>query len=604
MQNNGVKITKIKITEFRRFQNVEFDIGDCITLISGQNGTSKSTLLGMLCQPFSFGVAQRKSAGATDNSKYTSNYHGQKLTEHKDLTGNLFIYTCENVFRLSKLHDTDPTKYMYRLYLKGDCITKESPIYDSGLLVRAQRRGEKKQIRFVAGPGISSEAGEGNFPHPVIYFGLNRHWPLALVKKMKIDSDPEIDAESRNWYIENYNSVLLLNESANQAEFITAAESTKRDFIGVSSRDYNSESFSAGQDNLGQILTAILSYKRLKSNLGEKYQGGLILIDELDSTLHADAQMRLLEMLCEAARNYQLQIVATTHSLYMLDKAFNSHLKTKIKVIYLKREDDRVVDSGFTSFDEIEHNLQVKATVPKIKSRDKVSLIFEDDVSKNMFFGIIGGSIKKYLNQVIMESLNAGSLKNLAALSARVPELSKVIFIPDGDVKSNIKKKNNLIFLPGDKRPETLVYECLYNLSEADPFWHACSGTGYSKQFAIVKYKANEKSKAWYKNWFKEQSPFWGKACKIAFEKWADSNKEMCKRFCEEFFEAFNKVLPGTLPKETTQKIIDKYSSSSVEEEDVAIHDTPSVCKKEKSKKTKVANENMQLSFLTQGESS
>lgn len=88
MTTKGVKINKISIENFRRFHNIEFNIGSCITLIAGQNGTNKSTLLGMLSQPFSFGVIRGKTAGHPDNSRYTDNYHEINLAGFKDLTGN------------------------------------------------------------------------------------------------------------------------------------------------------------------------------------------------------------------------------------------------------------------------------------------------------------------------------------------------------------------------------------------------------------------------------------------------------------------------------------------------------------------------------------
>ncbi len=563
MTTNGVKINKISIEHFRRFHNIEFDIGSCITLIAGQNGTNKSTLLGMLSQPFSFGVIRGKTAGHPDNSRYTDNYHGINLADFKDLTGNPYNYDCEDVFRLSKVHDTIDKRYSYRLRLSGKCITSKSPIYQDGLLVRTQLRPDTKRIRFVAGPNASSEAGEGNFPHPVIYFGLNRHWPLALVKRMSIGYHTEIDDRDKEWCIEKYNQILLLEEATNKAEFVTADKSPKKDFLGVSSKDYNSESFSAGQDNLSQILTAILSFKSLQLKLGDKYQGGLILIDEIDSTLHADAQSVLLETLCEAAEKYQLQIVGTTHSLFLLKHAFQSKIKSKVKVIYLKREDDNVVDSGYSTFEDIENNLKVMAQPKRCKKPQKVSLIFEDDVGKNMFFAIIGSTLNQYFHRVEMDSLCAGSLANLASLSLKVPELEKVILIPDGDVKDYIKKSKTLVFLPGSSRPETLLYECLKKLSDMDPFWQDCPANGYSRQVAILKpgkipTEPNE-AKKWYKNWYKTQSQYWGRANKVAFSKWVTSNKVLCKEFCQEFFKILKRISPEAIPKEKTKGILEKY---------------------------------------------
>ncbi|PTT29272.1 AAA family ATPase, partial [Aeromonas sp. HMWF017] len=45
-------VDKIKIEKFRGFENVEFSLGENLTLIAGQNGTQKSTLLGILTQTF------------------------------------------------------------------------------------------------------------------------------------------------------------------------------------------------------------------------------------------------------------------------------------------------------------------------------------------------------------------------------------------------------------------------------------------------------------------------------------------------------------------------------------------------------------------------
>jgi predicted ATPase len=567
MPKTGVKIHKIKIDHFRRFNDVEFDIGNCITLIAGQNGTSKSTLLGMLCQPFSFGVFQGKTAGRSDKSNYTDNYHGENLAKYEDLTGNPYCYDCEDVFRLSKAHDTIDKDYSYRLHLSGNCITRKSPIYESGLLVRAQLRREKGRekgrIRFVAGPKISSEAGEGNFPHPVIYFGLNRHWPLALVKKMTIDVHTEMNETDREWYIGKYNQILMLDETTNRTEFITA-DKIKGDFVGISGKDYNSESISAGQDSLGKILTAILSFKRLKSQLGDRYQGGIILIDEIDSTLHAVAQLELLKTLCEAAKEYQLQVIATTHSLFMLKQAFQSSLKNKIKVIYLKREDDHIVDSRFSTYAEIEKNLQVEAQPKARKKPEKVSLIFEDEVGRNMFFAIIGRKLNSYFHHFEMKSLGAGSLSHLATLSLKVPELEKIILIPDGDVKKDIKNRSkNLVFLPGSSRPETLLYECLKTLLEADSFWSKCPADGYSKQVAIIKPGKvptdSKEAKEWYKDWYRQQSKYWGRSNKLAFTKWAENNNGLCRIFCQEFFKILRSVSSEPIPRELTKRILQNY---------------------------------------------
>ena len=180
-----------------------------------------------------------------------------------------------------------------------------------------------------------------------------------------------------------------------------------------------------------------------------------------------------------------------------------------------------------------------------------------------MFLSIIGTSLNQYFNRVKMRniSLSAGTLASLASLN--VPELEKVILIPDGDVKGHIKRIEKPRFPSGELRPETLLHECLKNLKEADPFWKECPANGYTRQVAIVKREKFrqilKKQKHGIKNWYKEQSKFWDRSNKIAFSKWADTNKDLCKQFCQEFFKVLKRVLPEVIPKEKTESILKKY---------------------------------------------
>jgi len=88
---DAVRVESLNITKFRRFNNIPLSFGNKVTLIAGQNGTSKSTLLGMLAQPFSFGILRGKTAKTRDMSSYTTNYHGRRLHKYTDLTGKPFM---------------------------------------------------------------------------------------------------------------------------------------------------------------------------------------------------------------------------------------------------------------------------------------------------------------------------------------------------------------------------------------------------------------------------------------------------------------------------------------------------------------------------------
>lgn len=69
-----IRVSKLKVTKFRNFTpGSVYNIGPCITLIAGINGTSKSTLLGMIAQPLGFPHVKSKE-GNKGKSVYTRAY--------------------------------------------------------------------------------------------------------------------------------------------------------------------------------------------------------------------------------------------------------------------------------------------------------------------------------------------------------------------------------------------------------------------------------------------------------------------------------------------------------------------------------------------------
>ena len=58
----------------------------------------------------------------------------------------------------------------------------------------------------------------------------------------------------------------------------------KRVFTGVGDETHDVTTCSAGEGNVGRVLTTILSFKRLKDEYGKAYKGGILLIDELDAS--------------------------------------------------------------------------------------------------------------------------------------------------------------------------------------------------------------------------------------------------------------------------------------------------------------------------------
>ena len=81
-----MKITHIHIERFRGFQNEDFEIGSQLTAIAGQNGTQKSTLLGIVTQTFTLKAED-------------------PMRTEKPLCGGSYISAFKDKFRLSPTFD-------------------------------------------------------------------------------------------------------------------------------------------------------------------------------------------------------------------------------------------------------------------------------------------------------------------------------------------------------------------------------------------------------------------------------------------------------------------------------------------------------------------
>ena len=179
-------IDKIEIEKFRNIVNQEFQLGKVITLLVGQNGVGKSSILGLLGQPFGFyggdkwGASQEKEV----KTKYTS-------LSYKDVYGISFETVFSEIFRLSKKYDhpdyniatmkleentSNPiNKYYFSLKFINNSLGKEN------ISCYTKDRGENNNtIRFILSEyKKSSSINYGTLIYPVKYLGLNRTFPIT-----------------------------------------------------------------------------------------------------------------------------------------------------------------------------------------------------------------------------------------------------------------------------------------------------------------------------------------------------------------------------------------------------------------------------------------
>lgn len=288
----------LKLNDFRQFKNMNILLGKNITVLAGRNSTGKSTILGVLANS---GELKKKDGTTYSNRRFRAEF--------------------SEIFHGSKKYDASGSDR-----IQIDIVDENDNIIDYRKF-RTAWQNEKGKDRFRVIPIKFLDGGkktEAKMQIPVSYLGLSRLFPIGEANEEKIVKNKInfMDDKQKNWFIEQYKQILSLYDTVTDISNYSIGETDKKKGVGIETDKYDYLTNSSGQDNLGQILMAILSFKRLKLQR-EDWTGGLLLIDEIDATLHPAAQKRLIDLLIKEAKINNIQVVVTTHSSDLLKHICN-----------------------------------------------------------------------------------------------------------------------------------------------------------------------------------------------------------------------------------------------------------------------------------------
>lgn len=510
-------IDKIQVEKFRGFKDVEFTMGSHLTAIAGQNGTQKTTILGMLTQSFSI----------------TEDDH--PMIQENPLSGGNYKSSFSDKFKLSETFDKAGEHEWTLHFLDG------SPAYTIESIHRNKTAGT---IRFWQKG--NREKGSGYVQLPVIYLSLKRLLPIAEDLKLKEDQKLNLDQSDFEFYSEWFNKILILTRDSDKVLSSSFLTSTNKKTIGANTDHYDWKSNSAGQDNLSNIILSVLSFKKLKEKYGSQYKGGILAIDELDASFYPGSQIKLIDALFRFASDYKIQIIFTTHSLSILEKIDSinkqKHRSEQAKIMFLKKIDSSIDIKNNVDYSYIKNHLNKTLTGAPLLNKINV---YTEDQEGAIFAKSILGRKTKHLNFVNV-SLGCGNLIQLA--SVKIPEFTfpKSLIMLDGDVKTErknfnrTKKLKNVLILPTERSPEQVLAQFLNDLSDGNSLWTQIDSTfdhGYCFQNYPNEDIQNDRVSA--KKWFNEHIKLWGRNASKVMTPWKNENKEIVK----DFNDTFDKLL-------------------------------------------------------------
>ncbi|OQQ91110.1 AAA family ATPase [Ligilactobacillus salivarius] len=538
-------IKSMHINQFRALENLTIDIGEKLTLIGGINGVGKSSILGMLAQICSFKIYKELEETEEDEENEKS------PDLYRTIYGNSFESDFGNHFKISEKFDTPDKEYKVEFDI-NDAL--EELVYKATLQSTSRNRNLRLVLRRTE--SINSNTSR-NVTFPVIYLDLRRLTPFASRKLQYVEV---LNDEEKERFKKISNQIFTPIYTTDNPDTLITSNKDNVSSTVLSNGNYDIVGASTGEDNLGQIISALLSFVRLKREYSN-YKGGLLLIDELDASLFPKAQIGLLEVLRKFSSKYNIQVVFTTHSATIISKMLyfkeqsrlNKANNNDIGINFLNNPTGKIENYGHFSFKEMVASLNVEPL--KKVSNFKINCYCEDEEAYAFLDSIITKEQKKKLN--LMKKITLGGDQLLSLSKAKVPEFSSLsLIILDGDKRNKAQNTKNILFLPSETPPDQLMFHLLDNEQPDSPYWNIDT-SNWNKQIfrnmevtqnicSNFKYSPNKHSylplknntgatRDYFKIWFKENKKILKAAKTNPINKiWKPNNKEIVAKFQEE----------------------------------------------------------------------
>lgn len=181
-------------------------------------------------------------------------------------------------------------------------------------------------------------------------------------------------------------------------------------------------------------------------------QYSLVLIDEIETSLHPSAQRRLIRDLATVSRLKHVQFIVTTHSPYILDE-----LPSYARIQILNDGEEKRIVLGVSSEFALSHMDD--------ELHPEMDIYVEDDVAKILLEEIIAAidlPILKRVQIISFGSAQVGKSLGLMNIQGRFPRPT-LIFL-DGDQD----QCDGCMLLPGTDAPERQIYNNLNSINWPD----------------------------------------------------------------------------------------------------------------------------------------
>lgn len=403
-----------------------------ITAIAGKNGAGKSTVLALACCAY-------------HNSK-----NGFKLPKRKST-----YYTFSDFF-VQHTEEIPPEGIEIEYHIAHNKWKKSSTM--------SSEAGIRKQFRRKKRGGRWNDYAK-RVKKNVVFLGIERIVPHNERSQSRSYSRVFSDAPVKGWEDKVKKAVgFVLNKRYDNFRYLEYSKYSLP-IVQVGDIIYSGFNMGAAENALFEIFSTIYSCG----------SGALLVMDEVELGLHAEAQKRFIERLKDVCLETYTQVICSTHSREIFD-CLPYDARFFIETVNEKTKITEAISSEFAF-----------AKMAAIQSNE-VEILVEDEVAKFIILTCLPSSMRARLTINVIGSATALA-RQIAAIYVR-GETRPTIAIFDGDQRTkesdnygHAKKmcenpkedfeawfKSHTEYLPGESWPEIwLVKQASYNIESLAP---------------------------------------------------------------------------------------------------------------------------------------
>lgn len=299
------------------------------------------------------------------------------------------------------------------------------------------RQGQNSNVKTVRKPSGRWRGNPERPIRPVEYIDLSRIQPVsARVGYIKLLKAGVLEGTHSAFTAEKLARLTHIVGKNYVSAGISTTSADARRLVPV--LEHGGSRYSGFHQGVGEIAAT-----ELLAHQFSKY--GLVLIDEIETSLHPRAQRRLIRDLCTVARELEIQIILTTHSPYVL-----AELPPEARVYIMQGASGKTIVTGvspdfaMTRMDEEQH--------------PEADVYVEDVRAEKLLNEIIVTAERELVSRIKVIPFGTASVGNALGIMAsqkRFPRPSLVFL--DGDQECSAGCR----VLPGSDAPERVIFEGL-----------------------------------------------------------------------------------------------------------------------------------------------